>query len=101
MGILRDGINRNFLCKTMVRTHASEAASSSVACQRPRRAPLQEAQDPESESEVMMEDMESDNAAKDKPVPGEPIKEASTTTNEEDAELVYDHTSFRREKVRR
>jgi NACalpha-BTF3-like transcription factor len=49
----------------------------------------------------MMEDMESDNAAKDKPVPGEPIKEASTTTNEEDAELVYDHTSFRREKVRR
>jgi hypothetical protein len=80
----------------MVRTCASEAASSSAACQQPRRAPLQEAQDPESELEVM----ESDDAARDRPVLGEPIKEASTSTDEEDAELVYGHTCFRRDKVR-
>jgi hypothetical protein len=42
-----------------------------------------------------MEDMESDDIARDRPGPGEPIREASTTTDEEDAELVYDHTHFR------
>ena len=66
----------------MVCTRASEAASSSAACQRPCRAPLQEAQDPESKPKVMIEDVEGDNAAKDRPVPGELIKEASTTTDE-------------------
>jgi hypothetical protein len=76
----------------MVRTCASEAASSSVACQ--RRAPLQEAQDLESEPKVMMEDMESNDTARDRPVRGEPIKDASTAIDEEDAELVYDHTHF-------
>jgi hypothetical protein len=48
----------------------------------------------------MMEDVESDNAARDRPILGEPIREASTTTDEEDAKLVYDHTHFRRDKVR-
>jgi hypothetical protein len=48
-----------------------------------------------------MEDVESDNTARDRPGPGEPIREASTATDEEDAELVYDHTRFRRDKVRR
>jgi hypothetical protein len=80
----------------MVCTRASEVASSSVACQQPRRAPLQEAQDPESELEVM----ESDDAARDRPILGEPIKEASTSMDEEDVELVYDHSYFRRDKVR-
>jgi hypothetical protein len=96
MGIWRVGINRNFPCRTMVRTCAREAASSSTACQ----APLQEAQDPKSEPEVVMEDMESDDAARDKPVPREPIREASIATDEEDAKLVYEHTRFRRDKVR-
>jgi hypothetical protein len=47
-----------------------------------------------------MEDVESDNATRDRPVPSEPIREASTAIEEEDAELVYDHTRFRRDKVR-
>ena len=49
----------------------------------------------------MMEDIENDDFARDRPSPGEPIKEASTATNEEDTEFVYDHTRFRRDKVRR
>jgi hypothetical protein len=48
-----------------------------------------------------MEDLESDDAARDRPGPGELIKEANTTTNEEDAELVYDHTRFWRDKDKR
>jgi hypothetical protein len=48
-----------------------------------------------------MTDAESDNIVGDGPVPGELFKEASITTNEEDAELVYDHSHFRRDKVRR
>jgi hypothetical protein len=47
-----------------------------------------------------MEDVESDDAARDRPVPSELIIEASTATDEEDAELVYDHTYFPRDKVR-
>jgi hypothetical protein len=47
-----------------------------------------------------MENVESDDAAKDRPVPGEPIREASTATNEEESELVYDYTRLRRDKVR-
>jgi hypothetical protein len=47
-----------------------------------------------------MEDVKSDDAARHRPVPGEPIREASTTTDEKDAELVYDHTRFWRDKVR-
>jgi hypothetical protein len=46
-----------------------------------------------------MEDMESDNATRDRPIPSELIKEASITKDEEDAELVYDHTRFWRDKV--
>jgi hypothetical protein len=33
MGILRVVIDRNFSCRTMVHTHANEAASSSAARQ--------------------------------------------------------------------
>jgi hypothetical protein len=84
----------------MVCTHPCEAASSSATCQRPRRTPLQKAQDLESEPEVEMEDVESDAAAKDRSVPGEPIREASTTIDEEDTELVYDHNHLWRDKVR-
>jgi hypothetical protein len=47
-----------------------------------------------------MEDVESDDAARDRPVPSELIIEANTATDEEDAELVYDHTYFPRDKVR-
>jgi hypothetical protein len=47
-----------------------------------------------------MEDVESDDVARNKPGLGEPIKEASTAIDEEDAELVYDHTHFQRDKVR-
>jgi hypothetical protein len=92
--------NRYLPCRTMVRTRASEAASSSAACQQLCRAPLQEAQDPESEPEVEMEDVGSDDSVGDRSVPGTPIREASTATDEEDADLVYDHTRFRRDKVR-
>jgi hypothetical protein len=48
-----------------------------------------------------MEDVESDDTVRDRPVPGEPIREASTATDDEDAELVYDHTRFQRDKVKR
>jgi NACalpha-BTF3-like transcription factor len=101
MGILRVVIDRNFLYRTMVRTCTNEAASSSAACQRPHQAPLQEAQNPESELEVVMEDAESDDTAKDRLVPSELIREANTATDEEDVELVYNHTHFQRDKVRR
>jgi hypothetical protein len=84
----------------MVRTRANEAASSSATRQQPRRTPLQEAQDPKSKLKVVMEDVESDDAARDRPVPGEPIREVTTSMDEEDAKLVYDHTLFRRDKVR-
>jgi hypothetical protein len=49
----------------------------------------------------MMEDVESDDAARDRLLPSEPIREANTATDEEDAELVYNHTHFRRDKARR
>jgi hypothetical protein len=100
MGILRVDIDRNFSCSMMVCTRPSEATSSSVTRQRPRRAPLQKAQDLESKPKVVMEDVESDDAAKDSPVPAEPIRKASTTTDEKDAELVYDHSCSQRDKVR-
>jgi hypothetical protein len=100
IGILRDIIDRNFLCRMMVCTRTSEAATYLAGHQRPHRAPLQKAQDPESEPEVVMEDVESDDAVRDRPVLSEPISEASTGTNEEDAELVYYHTRFQRDKVR-
>jgi hypothetical protein len=48
-----------------------------------------------------MEDVKSDDAARNRPGPGEPIKEASTATSVEDSELVYYHTCFQRDKVRR
>jgi hypothetical protein len=41
-----------------------------------------------------MEDVESDDAGRNRSGPGEPIREANTATNEEDAKLVYDHTRF-------
>jgi hypothetical protein len=48
-----------------------------------------------------MEDVGSDDTTGDRPVPGVPIREASAVTDEEDADLVYDHTRFQRDKVRR
>ena len=45
MGILRVVIDRNFPCRTMIRTRASEGASTLAARQRPRRAFVQEVQD--------------------------------------------------------
>jgi hypothetical protein len=44
---------------------------------------------------------ESDDTARDGPVPGEPICEGGTATDRDDDDLVYDHTHFRRDKVRR
>jgi hypothetical protein len=46
-------------------------------------------------------DTESDDTVGGRPVPGEPISEGSTATNRDDDDLVYDHTHFRRDKVRR
>jgi hypothetical protein len=66
----------------------------SVARQRLHRAPLQEAQNPESKPEVEMEDVRSDDTAGHRPIPGAPIREASTATDEEDADLVYDPHTF-------
>jgi hypothetical protein len=45
-------------------------------------------------------DTESDDTAGGGPVPGEPIREGSTATDRDDDDLVYDHTRFRRDKVR-
>ena len=47
-----------------------------------------------------MEDVENDDTTRDRPVPGESIRGFSSTMDEEDAELVYDHTRFQRDKVR-
>jgi hypothetical protein len=85
----------------MVRTRASEAASSSAARQRQRLAPLQDAQDPKSEPEIAMDvGTESDDTIGGGPVPGELIHEGSTATDRDDDDLVYDHTRFRWDKVR-
>ena len=48
-----------------------------------------------------MEEAASDDTTRDRPVPGELIQRASTAIDEEDEELVYDRTHFRRDKVRR
>jgi hypothetical protein len=48
-----------------------------------------------------MEDVGSDDIAEGRPVLGTSIREASTATDKEDANLVYDHTRFRRDKVKR
>ena len=48
-----------------------------------------------------MEEVDIDDTTRDKPVPSEPIRGASTTTDKEAIELVYDHTRFWRDKVRR
>jgi hypothetical protein len=100
MGILRF-VDRDVSCRTMVRTCASEAASSSAACQRRRQTPLQEAQDPEFEPKIAMDvDTENDDTAGGRPVPGEPICEGSIATERDDDDLEYDHTRFQRDKVR-
>jgi hypothetical protein len=86
----------------MVRTHASEAASSSAARQRWRQAPLQEAQDPKSESKIAMDvDTESDDTVGGRLVPGKLIREGSTAIDRGDYDLVYVHTCFQRDKVKR
>ena len=48
-----------------------------------------------------MEEAMSDDTTRDRPVPGEPIRGASTATDKEDEELVYDRIRFWRDKVRR
>ena len=48
-----------------------------------------------------MEDVESNDAARHRLGPGEPIRETSTAMDEEDVELIYDHTHFQRDKIRR
>ena len=101
MGVMRVVINRNFPCRTMVRTRASEAISTSAARQRPRRASIPEVQDLDSDQEVTMEEAASDDTTKNRPVPEEPIRGANTATNKEDEDLVYDGTRFRRDKVKR
>jgi hypothetical protein len=47
-----------------------------------------------------MEDVGSDDTVGDRPVPSSPIREASTAMDEEDTDLVYEHTRFQRDKVR-
>jgi hypothetical protein len=46
-------------------------------------------------------DIESDDTVKGRPVPSESIREGSTAADRDDDDLVYDHTHFRRDKVRR
>jgi hypothetical protein len=46
-------------------------------------------------------DTKSDDTVGDRPVPGEPIREGSIATDRDDDDLVYDHTRFRLDKVRR
>jgi hypothetical protein len=84
-----------------VRTRANEATSSATR-QRQRLAPVQDAQDPEFEPEIAMDvDTKSDDTAGGRPVPGEPIREGSTATDRDDDDLVYDHTRFQWDKVKR
>ena len=76
----------------MVRTRASEAASTSAACQWPHRTSVPEIQDLDFDREATMEEVASGDTTKDKPVSGEPIWGASTAIDEEDEDLVYDRT---------
>jgi hypothetical protein len=46
-------------------------------------------------------DTESDDTVGGRPVPGEPIRKGSTATDRDDDDLVYDHTRFRRDKIKR
>ena len=83
----------------MVCTRAIEAASSSVARRQPHRVPLQEAQDPVSELEVLTEDVEKDVTSSSEIDSKGLVREASTATDEEDEHLVYDWTRFRKDKI--
>ena len=73
MGVMRVVIDRNFLCRTMVRMRASEVASTSATRQRPHRASVSEVQDLDSNRKVTMEEAVSDDTTRDRPIPGEPI----------------------------
>jgi hypothetical protein len=48
-----------------------------------------------------MKDVESNDAARDRSGLGEPIREASIAMDKDDDDLIYDHTHFPRDKVRR
>jgi hypothetical protein len=85
-----------------VRTRASEAAFSS-ACPQSRKthAQLQDAQDPESEPEIVMDDVETDDIAGSGSDSRGPIKEANNAIDKEDANLIYDRAHFRKDKAQR
>ena len=75
----------------MVRTRASEAASFSTrpqSCQ--THIPLRDAQDPESEPKIVMEDVGTDDTSSSRSDSGGPIREANNATEKEDDNLIYD-----------
>jgi hypothetical protein len=91
MGFYELSVNRNFPCKTMVQTRASEAASSS-ARPRSRRThdSFQDAQGTKFDPEVVMEDVGTDGTDGSGLNSGGSIREASSATNVEDNNLIYD-----------
>ena len=101
MSICEHSVNINFPCRTMALTRASEAASSSA---RPRsrqtHVPLQDAQDPKSNLEIMMEDIGTDDTTGSGSNSRGPIREASSATDKEEDNLIYDREQFRKNKAR-
>ena len=84
----------------MVWTRASKVASSSTCPQSHwTYVPSQDDQDPESELEIVMEDIEIDDIAGSGLNSGRPIREASSTTNDKDENLIYYQEHFRMDKA--
>jgi hypothetical protein len=84
----------------MVWTQASEAASS-FACPQRHQAhdPFQDAQGTKSNPKVVMEDVGADDTAGSGSDSEGPVREASTTIDEEDEHLVYDRTCFKKDMI--
>ena len=102
MGFCELSVNRNFSCKTMVRTRASEAASSSAHPRsRQTHDPFLNAQGIEPDQEIVMEDVETDDTTGSGSNSRGPIKEASSATDAEDDNLIYDRERLRKNKARR
>ena len=102
MGFYENGVNRNFLRKTMVRTRASEVAfffAHPRSCQ--THDPFQDAQGTKSNLEVVMEDIRTNDTTDNGSDSRGPIKETYSTTDVEDDNLIYGQERFRRNKAQR
>ena len=84
-----------------MQTRAIEATSS-FEHPRPRRThdPFQDGQGTKSDPEVVMEDVGTDDTTGSGSDSKGPIRKASSATNEEDKNLIYDQKCLKRNKAR-